>query len=286
MSVGSTPDQTTDFAYYRQSKSDVLFHSHTWYEIYYFHRGKCNYLIGDQIYALVPGDLIIMNGMTLHRPKLFEHAEYVRSVIHFEPAYFQNVLQPLGMENILQPFEQLQSYCIRLNEAERQETEWLLQKMNNFQQQHDVVSDYRFYLTFLDLLTSVYIFFQKPMATIKAPSSEKEHHVQRIMSFIESCYMQDLTMQRLENELHLSKSYLSKVFKTVTGVTVFNYLYQRRINQAKILFVLEPDNSVTEVCYRVGFKHLAHFSKVFKQLEGCSPEQYRKVEDHKQNNHN
>lgn len=60
-----------------------VFHSHDQYEIYYFHEGKCNYLIGDRIYVLEPGDLILMDGMTLHCPKIEKGAKYVRSFIHF-----------------------------------------------------------------------------------------------------------------------------------------------------------------------------------------------------------
>ncbi|WP_240420804.1 helix-turn-helix domain-containing protein [Paenibacillus periandrae] len=50
-----------------------------------------------------------------------------------------------------------------------------------------------------------------------------------------------------------------------------------RINQARIEFVLDPNVSVTDVCFRVGFKHLAHFSRVFKELVGVTPVQYKKL---------
>jgi len=40
-------------------------------------------------------------------------------------------------------------------------------------------------------------------------------------------------------------------------------------------FLLE-NRSVTETCFQVGFKHLAHFSRIFKEFVGCTPEQFRK----------
>ncbi|WP_407267935.1 AraC family transcriptional regulator [Radiobacillus sp. PE A8.2] len=270
-----TQNKVIEFWHSRQNKPEIKFHSHTWYEIFYFHGGKCTYLIGDQVYSLYPGDLIIMNGMTLHRSKIFKEEDYIRSVIHFDPTYFHKVLRPLGMEEMLQPFEKLQSFRITLDIKGRKEVEDLLKRMADFQQKADDVSHYQYNLTFLNLLVSVSSFCKKTMKDVREISSEKENHVRCIMAFIEKNYMEELSMQMLEEELHLSKYYLSKIFKAVTGVTVFNYLYQRRINQAKILFVLEPDKFVTEVCYTVGFKHLSHFSKIFKQLEGCSPEAYR-----------
>ncbi|MCK9912405.1 helix-turn-helix transcriptional regulator, partial [Microbacteriaceae bacterium K1510] len=71
-------------------------------------------------------------------------------------------------------------------------------------------------------------------------------------------------------------SYLSRTFKEVTGVPLFDYIYRQRINQARIRFLLDPDASVTDVGYAVGFKHPAHFSRLFKRLMGVSPDRYRR----------
>ena len=59
-------------------------HSQSEYEIFYFHGGKCNYLIGNKLYALQPGDLIIMDGMTLHCANVDKRYAYSRTVLHFE----------------------------------------------------------------------------------------------------------------------------------------------------------------------------------------------------------
>lgn len=265
-----------DINYYKNNRPEINFHSHTHYEIFYFHAGRCNYLIGDQIYTLVPGDLIIMNGMTLHRPKLFENEQYCRSTVHFDANYFKNVLGTMKMERLLQPFTTLQSYRIHLREKEQIEINGLLKRMNHLSSSKDDVSQWLCQLVLLELITSIYQIFQKPLKNISEPPSEKESHVQRLISFLEQNYMKPLNMEILEKSLHISKYYLSKVFKEVTGVTIFNYLYQRRINQAKIEFLISPEKSVTEVCYSVGFKHPSHFSKIFKQLVGCTPEAFKR----------
>lgn len=45
---------------FNPGKSDG-FHSHPHYEIYYFHDGECTYIIGDRVYNLEPGDLVLMH---------------------------------------------------------------------------------------------------------------------------------------------------------------------------------------------------------------------------------
>jgi YesN/AraC family two-component response regulator len=100
--------------------------------------------------------------------------------------------------------------------------------------------------------------------------------VQSIITFIEANYQRDIHLDEMERGLYLSKYYLVKIFKEVTGLTIFTYLYQRRINQAKVLILLEQELSLTDICYLVGFKHPAHFSRIFKQLIGHTPEKYRR----------
>lgn len=70
---------------FNPGKSDG-FHSHPHYEIYYFHDGECTYIIGDRVYNLEPGDLVLMHGLTLHRPHPKPGSAYERSTLHFDPS--------------------------------------------------------------------------------------------------------------------------------------------------------------------------------------------------------
>jgi AraC-like DNA-binding protein len=264
------------FGYRTTGPIKAVFHSHQHYEVYYFHGGKCTYLIGDRIYVLAPGDLILMNGMTLHCAKIDPSVEYVRSIIHFEPAGLQPLLEPLRSVNILQPFRELNNFRIRLRGRNREEVEQLLGHMNEMYKRRDPVGFNRFRLAFVDLLHIIFEHCQQPLKDKGELPSEKEKTAQSIISYLERNYTEDLHLDQLQEELHLSKFYLSKLFKEVTGVTIFDFLYQRRINQAKILFLLDPKRTVTEVCFQVGFKHLAHFSRMFKDQVGMPPEQYKK----------
>lgn len=257
---------------------EPFFHSHTFYEIYYFHGGKCNYLIGDRIYKLDPGDLIIMYGMTLHCPKIDPSVEYVRSIIHFEPTMLKPYLELPHAVQLLQPFQQLNNYRLRLRGKDKEEAERILEQMDVHQQRKDEIGESRLRLAFVDLLYMIFEQCAQPLKERGEYSSDKEKSVQRIISFLEQSYIEDLHMEQLEEQLHLSKSYISKLFKEVTGVTIFNYVYRRRINEAKMMFLLQSELSVTEVCFRLGFKHLAHFSRLFKQYVGISPEQFKKQE--------
>ncbi|MFD1956250.1 AraC family transcriptional regulator [Paenibacillus thailandensis] len=265
-----------DFIYRSDKPIDLQFHSHVFYEVYYFHEGSCNYLIGDKVYALAPGDLIIMYGMTLHRPKVDTHVPYIRSIVHFEPSFVKPYAELPNAVNILQPFEQLRNHRLRLSGERKEEAERILLAMHGHNKRGDAVGTGRLTLAFVDLLYFIYEQCMQPMMDKAEASAGKESVVQDIVTALEACYKEDLHMEQLEEKLHLTKSYLSKVFKEVTGVTIFQYVYRRRINEAKMLFLLQPELPVTEVSLRLGFKHLAHFSRMFKQQTGMSPEAFKR----------
>jgi len=267
-----------EYNYRTTGAFDAVFHSHPYYEVYYFHEGKCNYLIGDQIYNLAPGDLIIMYGMTLHCPKIDPDVPYVRSIVHFEPAILRPYLSLPRALPVLQPFEQFKNYRLSLRGEDKAEAERILLLMDGYQRKGDAVSAGRLMLAFVDLLYFVYDSCLKPLNERREFPSEKEKTVQDVIALLETRYTDDdLNMESLQKELHLSKSYLAKIFKEVTGATIFEYVYRKRVNEAKILFLLEPGLAVTDTAFRLGFKHLAHFSRLFKQQTGMTPERYRKA---------
>ncbi|MFC5405779.1 AraC family transcriptional regulator [Cohnella soli] len=266
-----------EFTYRSEGHYDGEFHSHTFYELYYFHEGKCNYLIGDQIYNLSPGDLILMYGMTLHRPKVDPSAPYIRTIIHFDPAMLRPYSDVPNGIPILQPYERFRNYRLSLRGGDKEEFENLLLTMRKHQERGTPVGDGRLMLAFVDALHFIYEKCLEPLNEKREFPSDKERAVQDVIALLEHRYTdEELNMERLQKELHLSKSYLAKIFKEVTGVTIFDYVYRKRVNEAKVLFLLHPDISVTEVSFRLGFKHLAHFSRLFKQQAGETPEKYKK----------
>jgi AraC-like DNA-binding protein len=265
-----------EYTYRSTGPIDAIFHSHSSYEIYYFHEGICNYLIGDRIYSLQPGDLILMNGMTLHCAKIDPKVPYVRSLLHFDPEDLRPLLAWSQSVNVLQPFQELANIRLSLEGTDREQVELALRELGEKYDRRDPVGEGRFRLAFVDLLHVIYSLCRKPLLHPSDPPTEKERTVQRIITYLEGHYPDDLHLEELQEHLHISKFHMSKLFKEVTGVTIFDFLYRRRINQAKIEFVLDPGKTVTDVSFHVGFKHLAHFSRMFKHQVGVTPEQFKR----------
>lgn len=256
-------------------------HSHPQFEVLYIDHANCDYMLGDRIVQLQPGDLFILNGLTVHCPSvragqpLNAFEEYARTVLVFEQQLVQMIQPEFHVPDLLLPFKKLKNFHLRLNEEHKKECETILSRINRFYGLDDPVSESRFFVAFFDLL--LFIYDQCKSALDKLENvPRKEQYVRKVIDFLESKYMQHIQLEQIEAHMHMSKFHISKLFQEITGMSIFDYLQTWRINQAKALFHYSRENSVTSVCYQVGFKHVSHFSRAFKKIAGVSPGQYRK----------
>lgn len=75
-------------------------------------------------------------------------------------------------------------------------------------------------------------------------------------------------------QLSLTANYFGDLVKKETGKTAREYIQEKVIDIAKDK-VLDVSKSISEVAYDIGFKYPAHFTRLFKQRVGQSPNEYR-----------
>jgi AraC-like DNA-binding protein len=83
-----------------------------------------------------------------------------------------------------------------------------------------------------------------------------------------------LDMRRIARELHLSYSYLRRMFKQQTGLSPHQYWMDLKIARARTL-LSDPVVSVKEVAHRTGFDSQQYFCRLFKDKLGCTPGDFR-----------
>lgn len=91
-----------------------------------------------------------------------------------------------------------------------------------------------------------------------------------------------ITVQRLAEEVNLSVSHFTKLFKEITSQTPVEYLNHLRLEKAKRLLKFSQKN-LTEVAFDCGFTSSSYFSYLFIDREGLSPSQYRMKFTQKEN---
>ncbi|WP_322923252.1 response regulator [Paenibacillus campi] len=102
-----------------------------------------------------------------------------------------------------------------------------------------------------------------------------EHHrLKEAVAYLHRHYARPLNMATVSNHVSLNYSYFSEAFKAYTGESFVVYLKKLRIERAKELLV-QSSYRLSEIGEQVGLENSRHFSRVFRELEGITPQEYR-----------
>ncbi|HOF94152.1 MAG TPA: response regulator [Clostridia bacterium] len=98
--------------------------------------------------------------------------------------------------------------------------------------------------------------------------------VRQALSFIEQNHAEKLTLSEVADSCYVSQWHLSKLLNKHTNNSFYELLNASRIREAKKL-LLRPEYNIRDICERVGYADVGHFSRVFKKAEGMSANEYR-----------
>ena len=95
-----------------------------------------------------------------------------------------------------------------------------------------------------------------------------------IYDYIHENYHENPNVNDIAERVHLSTVAFCRYFKKQTGMTFTEFVNRYRISQAKTLLL--KNDTIAEVCYRVGFESISYFSTLFKRIAGETPTDFRK----------
>lgn len=95
-----------------------------------------------------------------------------------------------------------------------------------------------------------------------------------VLNYVEKEHTNPITLESICHQFNYSKSHISHIFKSNSGVSLREYINELRIKDA--CYLLKNSNmSVSEVAFSVGFSDASYFIVVFKKIIGKTPVQYR-----------
>jgi AraC-like DNA-binding protein len=100
------------------------------------------------------------------------------------------------------------------------------------------------------------------------------YRVRVARTFISNHRGDDIDLADVARATHVSTFYFCKIFKKATGLTFVEYRNRLRIESAKKM-LLNPNLSVSEVAYSVGFQSLTQFNRLFRRVVGKAPTHFR-----------
>ncbi len=108
----------------------------------------------------------------------------------------------------------------------------------------------------------------------KPDSMKNQALAEHIRVYLETHYMEDISLQDAAEQLHYSDAYFCRFFKQNFDKSFIMYLSELRIEKAKELLA-DITVNIKEIGQKVGYRDSSYFTKVFKRITGVTPSEYR-----------
>lgn len=256
---------------YRDEKIQTM-HIHSNYELYYSISGAHRFLINEKSYDIEPGNVFVINNFETHHLTKIESDNHERIIFGIHPDYLSKISSPeTDLTYCFTHRPKKFSHRLILDSGQQKRFLFHVNKIksaNGFG--HEIIERCAFTEMML-MLTKICM----EMHEGTSPASTKfqfNSKVDSIITYINQHIDSQLSIEMIASHFYLSESYLCRLFKQNTGVTINNYITTRRISIAKKL--LSEGHNVNEVYSLCGFNDYSNFFKAFTKSVGISPKKY------------
>lgn len=228
------------------------------YQAVYVKSGRLYYQNDDQKHAADAGSILIYHPFT---PQFYTY--YLEDSpdiywAHFTGGMVQDRLRRLGL------YDQL---CYEtdtgnnLDEVFNNMIQELQSKSNHFKELCQLYLEQFFFL------------LSRSIATRNETAEDSHPEIKEIVHLFNARYSEPFNIHRLAHQYNMSASWLTRLFNKQMHMSPQKYLTFVRIEKAKVL--LSSTNSVGEIAATVGYSDPLYFSRIFRQMTGLSPTEYR-----------
>ncbi|MCM1267252.1 MAG: AraC family transcriptional regulator [Bacteroidales bacterium] len=262
------------FYYNDKNPNKVAFHTHDYYEFYFFLEGDVSIQIKREIYPLQFGDIMLIPPGTPHRLVIHDrNVRYRRFVLWISLSYYENLrglstdyaylVRKAAKEKIYIfhndriAFNTIQTKIIRL--LEEIHTERFGRKTQIPLCVDDLI---------LHLNRVIYEQDHPYGESREAPLSE------RLPAYIEEHIGEELSLDRLAEVFFVSKYHIAHLFKENLGMSTHRYIMQKRLSLCRE--ALLGGETISAVCASFGFGDYSAFYRAFRKEYGVSPKEFQK----------
>ncbi len=130
-------------------------------------------------------------------------------------------------------------------------------------------------------LVEAIMLFVRSNSAVGSPEAprlaEKRKDTWKLIQYVNTHYMQEnVTLELLSSMFKVSVPYISRTFKELVGQSFLSYLHALRIRRAASLLA-STEMTVSDIATEVGFESFRTFSRVFKELKGVTPSDFRQT---------
>ena len=246
-------------------------HIHSEYEILLFLDDGSEFFCRTTLYPIHSGSLFVLDGNMIHHC-VSQAKAYRRYILHVS----RDVLQQFSTahSDLLLAFEQL-NFCYELS---KEDYDLLVSLFDQCiaKKERIYCDDILLMSLKINLLATICqkIHAMSP-TSMELPENDdpSSRVVMEIINYIQNNLTEELSLDILSQQLYFSKYYMCKIFKTLTGFTIWRYVSYCRV--LKACGYLRSGYSIQDAAKLSGFKDYANFTRIFTKYVGFSPAKYK-----------
>jgi AraC-type DNA-binding domain-containing proteins len=251
-------------------------HFHPEFEIYYMFDGERYYFIENKTHHIRKGSLVLIDSMHIHKTSVLGKNFHDRFLIELNDEPFSTFFQNISGISLAEFFSKYS--CVL--ELDEQGQVWIERRFNEIMEEAEKKHD-NYSIIIMMKITEILLYVRRSHSERLIPPnlsmSNKTKHkmINEIATFITQGEVRVRSLDEVCNHFFISKSYLCRVFKDVTGFTVQDYINIHSVKKAQQLLE-QNDMSVTDISECLGYNSATYFERVFKKYTETTPLKYRK----------
>lgn len=238
-------------------------HFHNELEIYYIDNGKVNVYVEGKKNDAEQGDLLFFESGQRH--SMEGNPKFPINIINI-------IFKVSDNSSLIQLFRVIKKKKIKISEKIRSVLDDMLRESKLEKIENKLVLKSKLIELVVELSRQV-----KEKKYIKLHAAVYENYnkdlISKVKAYLDRNFRMHLTITNISKKFGYNLSYLCRIFKKQTGMTITEYLTGLKIKDAKYL-LRKSQLNVTQIAEKLGYLDIHHFSHKFKKIVGLSPMKY------------
>lgn len=245
-------------------------------------KGPVAFYVQEKKYLLEKGMGIFINSGYLHMAKPLGGPDSTYLCLDFNPRLLASFAGSIFEHKYVEPYIQNPALAEVLLEPDKPWQKVILSclpKINSLGNTRTFGWEYKVLALINNMWLTLLQNYDYTDKQIFRKHLKKNAIIQNILSYIKQHYGEPLKLDTLAQSVNFSGSVCCRLFKQVTGETIFTYLQTYRLAQS-VELLLSSELSISQIAYETGFASTSYFIASFKEKFGLTPLQYRKNTRH------
>ena len=245
----------------------IIEHKHDFVEIIYILGGEGTHIIKGKEIPLKRGDIFIITTDDPHSIVPAGNAndfEWVNCVIDHE--ILNGILIEISPEQIFQTISNKYIHMLIINMEQEYQTK------SSFYQ--ECMRGYA--ITLISQIKRQAELEDENSESYSLAQNRKDLYIIATVNYIHENYSKKMKLSDIAAHVGISTGYLERIFREERATSPIEYTNIYRVEQACNLLI-NSKNSISQICYEVGFNDMKNFYQIFKRQTGISPGVFRRT---------